>query len=229
MTAPSAEPVSIVGEDLRVSGLLLAPADARACYVLAHGAGAGMAHPFMQAIAAGFARAQHRDVALSVPLHGGGAQAPRSAGHRARDRARGGRARRSAVARLAAGRRRQVVRRTHDLAGAGRRSPARRARARVPRISAASGRASRRRTRAKHLADVTCPDAVPAGNARRARRARSARAGVQGARGARDPAGCSTMPTIPSTCRRAPAARMPRCAPSCSMLAAEWISAIGRH
>ena len=55
MHAPSAEPVSIAGKDLHVSGLLLAPPDARACYVLAHGAGAGMAHPFMQAIAAGFA------------------------------------------------------------------------------------------------------------------------------------------------------------------------------
>jgi len=55
MHAPSAEPVSIAGKDLHVSGLLLAPPDARACYVLAHGAGAGMAHPFMQAIAAGLA------------------------------------------------------------------------------------------------------------------------------------------------------------------------------
>ena len=36
-----------------VSGLLLAPPDARACYVLAHGAGAGMAHPFMAAVATG--------------------------------------------------------------------------------------------------------------------------------------------------------------------------------
>jgi predicted alpha/beta-hydrolase family hydrolase len=35
----------------RVSGLLRAPADARACYVLAHGAGAGMRHPFMGAMA----------------------------------------------------------------------------------------------------------------------------------------------------------------------------------
>jgi predicted alpha/beta-hydrolase family hydrolase len=34
-----------------VSGLLQAPPAARACYVLAHGAGAGMAHPFMAAIA----------------------------------------------------------------------------------------------------------------------------------------------------------------------------------
>jgi predicted alpha/beta-hydrolase family hydrolase len=37
----------------QVSGLLLAPPDARACYVLAHGAGAGMAHPFMAAVATG--------------------------------------------------------------------------------------------------------------------------------------------------------------------------------
>jgi predicted alpha/beta-hydrolase family hydrolase len=34
-----------------VSGLLLAPAAARACYVLAHGAGAGMTHPFLAAMA----------------------------------------------------------------------------------------------------------------------------------------------------------------------------------
>jgi predicted alpha/beta-hydrolase family hydrolase len=34
-----------------VSGLLLAPASARACYVLAHGAGAGMFHPFMDVAA----------------------------------------------------------------------------------------------------------------------------------------------------------------------------------
>jgi predicted alpha/beta-hydrolase family hydrolase len=38
-----------------VSGLLQVPRGARACYVLAHGAGAGMAHPFMAAIAAGLA------------------------------------------------------------------------------------------------------------------------------------------------------------------------------
>jgi predicted alpha/beta-hydrolase family hydrolase len=34
-----------------VSGLLLAPASAQACYVLAHGAGAGMLHPFMDVAA----------------------------------------------------------------------------------------------------------------------------------------------------------------------------------
>ena len=44
----------------RVSALLLAPASARACYVLAHGAGAGMTHPFMAAVATELAE---RDVA----------------------------------------------------------------------------------------------------------------------------------------------------------------------
>jgi uncharacterized protein len=39
----------------RVSGLLQVPRKARVCYVLAHGAGAGMLHPFMEAIAEGLA------------------------------------------------------------------------------------------------------------------------------------------------------------------------------
>jgi uncharacterized protein len=45
-----------VGESHRVSGLLQAPPHARACYVLAHGAGAGMEHPFMAAVAAELAQ-----------------------------------------------------------------------------------------------------------------------------------------------------------------------------
>jgi uncharacterized protein len=45
-----------VGERVgRVSALLELPPDARALYVLAHGAGAGMHHRFMEAIAAGLA------------------------------------------------------------------------------------------------------------------------------------------------------------------------------
>src|SRR5579859_2019836 len=44
-----------VAEDVHVSGLLDKPLQARACYVLAHGAGAGMRHPFMAAVAAGLA------------------------------------------------------------------------------------------------------------------------------------------------------------------------------
>ena len=39
----------------RVSARLALPPAARACYVLAHGAGAGMEHPFMSAVAAGLA------------------------------------------------------------------------------------------------------------------------------------------------------------------------------
>jgi predicted alpha/beta-hydrolase family hydrolase len=49
-----AMPVNIAVDDAhRVSGLLQLPARAEACYVLAHGAGAGMTHPFMEAVAAG--------------------------------------------------------------------------------------------------------------------------------------------------------------------------------
>jgi uncharacterized protein len=50
------QPVSItVDEKRRVSGLLQVPSAARVCYVLAHGAGAGMSHPFMAAVADGLA------------------------------------------------------------------------------------------------------------------------------------------------------------------------------
>ncbi|HVH84210.1 MAG TPA: alpha/beta family hydrolase, partial [Steroidobacteraceae bacterium] len=42
-------------DDLTVSGLLAAPPGARACYVLAHSAGAGMEHPSMRAVATGLA------------------------------------------------------------------------------------------------------------------------------------------------------------------------------
>jgi predicted alpha/beta-hydrolase family hydrolase len=46
------QPLTITVDDMRrVSGLLQTPPGARACYVMAHGAGAGMAHRFMTAIA----------------------------------------------------------------------------------------------------------------------------------------------------------------------------------
>ena len=49
---PSPQAVTIdVDPATSVSGLLLVPPQARACYVLAHGAGAGMTHPFMAAVA----------------------------------------------------------------------------------------------------------------------------------------------------------------------------------
>ena len=54
MTSGNLQPVTIsVDKTQRVSGLLLAPPTARACYVLAHGAGAGMGHPFMASVAEG--------------------------------------------------------------------------------------------------------------------------------------------------------------------------------
>src|SRR5258706_8318858 len=56
MTSASPQAVTIaVNDTQRVSGLLQVPQEAHACYVLAHGAGAGMAHPFMASIADGLA------------------------------------------------------------------------------------------------------------------------------------------------------------------------------
>jgi predicted alpha/beta-hydrolase family hydrolase len=49
------EMLTIATGDASVSALLLAPTDARACYVLAHGAGVGMTHSFMTAVAQGLA------------------------------------------------------------------------------------------------------------------------------------------------------------------------------
>ena len=52
MATHNAKPVSIdVDAGRRVSGLLQRPTKARCCYVLAHGAGAGMNHPFMAVVA----------------------------------------------------------------------------------------------------------------------------------------------------------------------------------
>ncbi|VIO67104.1 alpha/beta hydrolase family protein [Bradyrhizobium ivorense] len=56
MNAAGAEQLTIaVSDNSNVSALLLRPAEPRAAYVFAHGAGAGMAHPSMQTIAAGLA------------------------------------------------------------------------------------------------------------------------------------------------------------------------------
>jgi uncharacterized protein len=56
MQPATARKVTIKVDDTRtVSGLLQAPSQARACFVLAHGAGAGMAHPFMATVADGLA------------------------------------------------------------------------------------------------------------------------------------------------------------------------------
>ena len=57
MSVTDPEPITITVEDgIDVSGLLQVPPRARACFVLAHGAGAGMAHPFMAAVASELAQ-----------------------------------------------------------------------------------------------------------------------------------------------------------------------------
>lgn len=51
-SAAASDPLTIAVEGgIPVSGLLNLPPAARACYILAHGAGAGMQHPFMSATA----------------------------------------------------------------------------------------------------------------------------------------------------------------------------------
>jgi uncharacterized protein len=61
MTVVSAQQLRIeTGAAGSVSALLILPPRARACFVFAHGAGAGMTHPFMETVAAGLC---DRDVA----------------------------------------------------------------------------------------------------------------------------------------------------------------------
>ncbi|MGB9365139.1 MAG: alpha/beta family hydrolase [Xanthobacteraceae bacterium] len=55
MSDSKAEKISVGVGATSVSALLQLPPRASACFVFAHGAGAGMAHPFMAAVAVGFA------------------------------------------------------------------------------------------------------------------------------------------------------------------------------
>jgi uncharacterized protein len=74
---PIATPVSISdGRSVHVSGLLQAPGEARACFVLAHGAGAGMTHPFMAAIAEGLAARGIATLRYQFPYMERGAKRP---------------------------------------------------------------------------------------------------------------------------------------------------------
>ena len=50
-----------------VSALLVEPRDAAACLTLAHGAGAGMTHPFMNAAAEGLAARRIATFAINFP------------------------------------------------------------------------------------------------------------------------------------------------------------------
>jgi predicted alpha/beta-hydrolase family hydrolase len=62
-----------------VSALLMEPRDARACLVLAHGAGAGMTHPFMDAAAQGLAARQIGTLRYQFPYMEQGSKRPDSA------------------------------------------------------------------------------------------------------------------------------------------------------
>jgi predicted alpha/beta-hydrolase family hydrolase len=73
-----AEPIAIVGVDdgIRVSGLVQTPPRPRACYVLAHGAGAGMSHPFMNGVAAELAERGIATMRYQFPYMERGAKRP---------------------------------------------------------------------------------------------------------------------------------------------------------
>jgi predicted alpha/beta-hydrolase family hydrolase len=73
----SARPVRIdLGDGADVGGLLLVPGDAVACYVMAHGAGAGMAHPFMTAFAGDLARERIATLRYQFPYMERGSKRP---------------------------------------------------------------------------------------------------------------------------------------------------------
>jgi predicted alpha/beta-hydrolase family hydrolase len=77
MAKASVKPISFsVDDEKRVSGLLLAPPDARACYVVAHGAGAGMTHPFMAAVADGLAERRIATLRYQFPYMEQGGKRP---------------------------------------------------------------------------------------------------------------------------------------------------------
>jgi predicted alpha/beta-hydrolase family hydrolase len=79
VSLPPAEPISItVNDNTRVSGLLQTPPRARACYVLAHGAGAGMNHPFMAVVAAELAQRGVATLRYQFPYMERGSKRPDS-------------------------------------------------------------------------------------------------------------------------------------------------------
>ncbi|MBW8720962.1 MAG: dienelactone hydrolase family protein [Polaromonas sp.] len=61
-----------------ISGLLQTPVSAKACYVFAHGAGAGMNHTFMEAIAQGLAERGIASLRFNFPFMEQGSKRPDS-------------------------------------------------------------------------------------------------------------------------------------------------------
>lgn len=71
------EPLKIMIEAPQpVSGLFLHPPAARACFVFAHGAGAGMTHPFMTAVAAGLGERRIATLRYQFPYMEKGTKRP---------------------------------------------------------------------------------------------------------------------------------------------------------
>jgi uncharacterized protein len=77
MPAVPAESITITGDDdIEVSGLLQTPPQPRACYVLAHGAGAGMKHRFLGAVAAELSQRGVATLRYQFPYMERGAKRP---------------------------------------------------------------------------------------------------------------------------------------------------------
>jgi predicted alpha/beta-hydrolase family hydrolase len=77
MTANSAEKLVIeVDEATAVSALLMRPAQPRACFIFAHGAGAGMSHSFMEAVALGLCERRIATLRYQFPYMEKGGRRP---------------------------------------------------------------------------------------------------------------------------------------------------------
>ena len=77
MPAVPGESITITGDhDIEVSGLLQTPPQPRACYVLAHGAGAGMKHRFLGAVAAELSQRGIATLRYQFPYMERGAKRP---------------------------------------------------------------------------------------------------------------------------------------------------------
>src|SRR5689334_17736917 len=74
---PQAQPIAIpIDTAQSVSGLLQSTPEARACYLLAHGAGAGMRHPFLGHIAAGLEKRRIASLRYQFPYMEQGSKRP---------------------------------------------------------------------------------------------------------------------------------------------------------
>lgn len=77
MSLPTAKPLTIeVKPDVRVSALLQMPAQAKACFVFGHGAGAGMNHSFMTDLAAALSARNIGTLRYQFPYMESGSRRP---------------------------------------------------------------------------------------------------------------------------------------------------------